>query len=185
MKQQHDKNDLPYGEIMITPREEAQEVNHKDPPANPLAAISYSDIPRYVPTQDTLPAELEGLAKDIIRLSAQGTTWAQMAGKLGFGSEELRKICNVQPALLRAYWYGQGITADIATKKFFERLLNDDKDALFLYLKTKGGFSEPKGGGANVSVTAGDVKVSIDLDRIRKQAEEQSSLLDGNADMQD
>lgn len=170
----HDKNDLPYNEIMISSKADAS----APPPENPLAAISYSDIPRYVPTQDTLPEEYEQLAKDIIRLSAQGTTWAHMAGRLGFGSEELRKMCNVYPSLLRAYWYGQGITADIATSKFFERLLADDKEALFLYLKTKGGFSEPKGNGANVSVTAGDVTVSIDIDRIREQAAEQSKLLD-------
>ena len=51
-----------------------------------------------------------------------------------------------------------------------------------LYLKTRGGFTEPRAGGASMSVTAGDVKVSIDLDRLRNQAAEQSNLLDGISD---
>lgn len=181
-----DKHNLPYEEIMVTPAAERQkelQAKEKPPVKNPLAAISYSDIPRYVPVQEELPKEYEDLAKQIIRLSAQGATWAHMAGRLGLGAEELRKLCNIYPALLRAHWYGQGITADIATSQFFERLLAGDKDSLFLYLKTRGGFTEPRAGtGANVSVTSGDVTVSIDIDRIRKQAEEQSNLLDGISD---
>jgi hypothetical protein len=152
-------------------------------PVNPVNAIRYSEMPRIVPISEELPEQLAPLADELARLAAQGVTWAHMAGRVGMNSEELRKLCNAYPALLRATQFGAGYGADQVTAVLMKKaLVEEDMNAIALYLKTRGGFTEPRAGSASMSVTAGDVKVSIDLDRLRNQAAEQSNLLDSIAD---
>lgn len=155
------------------------------PKENPLASIRYSKIPRHVPLTEDLPAELEPLADELVRLATQGVTWAHMAGKVGLLPEELRKLCTAYPALHRAVAFGQGSGADVMSEVVYtEAVVNRNAEVALNWLKLRGGWQEPKGG-ANIKIETGNTTVSIDLDRLRSQAEDQSKLLEYDFDGKD
>ncbi len=173
----HNPHNLPLADIQD---EEEDEIFLT--PANPVAAIRYSERPRLVPVTEELPEQLIPLADELARLASQGVGWHHMAGRVGLNAEELRKLCAAYPALTRAVQYGAGVGADEVSRVLYKKAtVDEDIKAITLYLQTKAGFSKPVIS-PSVSVTSGDVTVSIDLDRIRTQAEEQTALLDGIAD---
>ena len=151
------------------------------PPPEPLKAIVYSDMPRYLENKDSpLPEELQNMAGEVVRLSKQGVSFGALAGRLGVLPEEFRRLCIEYPDLQRAMAFGIGIGSDQMTEKLYNKGAQEgDMTAITLWLKARGGFEPPKPSGGSVAVKSGEVTVSIDLDRIRNMSVEQSNLIEG------
>jgi len=151
------------------------------PPANPRRAVVLSDMPRYAQNQDRiLPEELRETAEMLVKLSRLGMSWSHMAGRLGLFPDELRKLCMAYPDLARAAAYGAGVASEEMTNVVYEKAVEQkDLSAAMFWLKARGGFDPPPQKSTSISVTSGDVTVSVDLDRLRDMAAEQATLIDG------
>ncbi len=151
------------------------------PPPNPYRSVTFADMPRYVEHQEKmLPENLHALANEIVRLSRLGNSWSGMAGRLGLFPDELRKLCMAYPELARAAAFGLGVGSEDMTQMVYEKaIVEKDLAAATFWLKARGGFEPPPQKGTSISVTSGDVTVSVDLDRLRDMAAEQANLIDG------
>jgi hypothetical protein len=151
------------------------------PPANPYRSVTFADMPRYVQQQEKmLPEDLHEMANEIVRLSRLGCSWSGMAGRLGLFPDELRKLFMAYPEQARASAFGLGVGSEDMTEVVYEKaVVERDLSAAMFWLKARGGFEPPPQKGTSISVTSGDVTVSVDLDRLRDMAAEQASLIDG------